>query len=324
MRLINCITFISLIQFRRRYRRSKMSKSEYVIRNYNESDFEAFSEAFKQDKRIESPVDRVKRPGISPEDNLFIAESGKKMIGYALAEPELLINRVILHCWVQPDHRRKGVARELVNRVINRAEELNVQAVHVDISSNNSIARNELPKLGFKYVRRYLELFLDIDKIPDKDLEKAGNECRQLTPGEEEKLADIQNRAFADHWGYQPNTAETIAYDISLSHRSSQDIVVTCDKNSIHGYCWTEIIDVEVESGKEKHGIIYMIGTDPEHRGKGLGKKVLLAGLSYLKSNGIKTVSLSVDSENRIAYELYRSMGFEERGSTLWYEKKLL
>src|SRR4030042_4513005 len=300
-----------------------MSKSEYVIRNYNESDFAAFSKAFKQDKRIESPVDRVKRPGISPENNLFIAEYGKKMVGYALAEPELLINRVILYCWVQPDHRRKGVARELVNRVISRAEELNAGAVHVDISSNNSIARNELPKLGFKYVRRYLELFLDIDKIPDQALEQAGKECRQLLPGEEAKLADIQNRAFADHWGYHPNTPETIAYDISLSHRSPQNIVVTCEENFIRGYCWTEIIDVTTASGNRKHGIIYMIGTDPGYRGKGLGKKVLLAGLSYLKSKGINTVSLSVDSENKVAYELYRSMGFEERGSTLWYEKKL-
>jgi len=300
-----------------------MSKSEYVIRHYNESDFEAFSKAFKEDKRIESPVDRVKRPGISPENNLFVAEYEKEMVGYALAEPELLINRVILHCWVQPDHRRKGVARDLVNQVINRAEELNVQAVHVDISSNNSIARNELPKLGFKYVRRYLELFLDIDKIPVKDLEKARKECRQLQPGEEEKLADIQNRAFADHWGYHPNTPESIAYDINLSHRSSEDIILTCEDETFTGYCWTEIIDIAVNSGEKKHGIIYMIGTDPEYRGKGLGKKVLLAGLSYLKNKGIKTVSLSVDSENRVAYELYRTMGFEERGSTLWYEKKL-
>ena len=300
-----------------------MSKSEYIIRHYNESDFEAFSKAFKEDKRIESPVDRVKRPGTSPENNLFVAEYGKEMVGYALAEPELSINRIILHCWVQPEHRRKGVARELINRVINRAEELKVQAVHVDISSNNSIARNELPKLGFKYVRRYLELFLDIDTIPDRDLENAGKECRQLLPGEEEKLADIQNRAFADHWGYHPNTAETIAYDISLSHRSPLDIVVICEEDSLSGYCWTEIIDLTVNSGEIKHGIIYMIGTDPEYRGKGIGKKVLLAGLSYLKSRGINTVSLSVDSENRVAYELYRSMGFEERGSTLWYEKRL-
>jgi mycothiol synthase len=268
-------------------------------------------------------VDRVKRPGILPENNLFIAETEKEMVGYALAEPELLINRIILHCWVKPDHRRKGVARELVNRVIERAEELNAQAVHVDISSNNSIARNELPKLGFKYVRRYLELFLEIKKIPDEDMENANKGCRQMLPGEEEKLADIQNKAFANHWGYHPNTPETITHDISLSHRSPQDIVVTCEEDSIHGYCWTEIIDIGVDSGKEKHGIIYMIGTDPEYRGKGLGKKVLLAGLSHLKSRGIKTVSLSVDSENRIAYELYRSMGFEEQGSTLWYEKKL-
>ncbi len=300
-----------------------MSKSEYIIRPYNESDLEAFSGLLEEANTNESAADRLNRPGLIPEKDFFVAEYKNRLVGFSQAQPELSIGRVILQCWVHPEYRRKGVARELVNRVIQRAEELKAGAVHVDISSNNSIARNELPKLGFKYIRRYLELKLDINKLSHKDLEEAGKGCRQLQPGEETKLAEIQNRAFANHWGYNPNTPETIAYDVNSNNRSPEDVVVTCREESINGYCWTEIINAAADSGEEKQGIIYMIGTDPEYRGQGLGKKVLFAGLAYLKNKGITTVSLSVDSENKIAYELYRSIGFEEQGSTLWYEKIL-
>jgi mycothiol synthase len=64
-----------------------------------------------------------------------------------------------------------------------------------------------------------------------------------------------------------------------------------------------------------------MIGTDPDYRGKGLGRKVLLAGLAHLRNKGIQVAELTVDSENKVAYALYQSIGFEVQTSSLWYEK---
>lgn len=64
-----------------------------------------------------------------------------------------------------------------------------------------------------------------------------------------------------------------------------------------------------------------MLGTDPDYRGRGIGRELLLRGLTYLKSNGVGTVDLSVDSENTIAHALYREIGFEVRTSSLWYER---
>jgi ribosomal protein S18 acetylase RimI-like enzyme len=66
-----------------------------------------------------------------------------------------------------------------------------------------------------------------------------------------------------------------------------------------------------------------MLGVDPDHRGKGVGKQVLLASLSHMKSKGIRIVELTVDSENKTACFLYRSLGFEVHTSSLWYEKVL-
>jgi mycothiol synthase len=300
-----------------------MKKSPYTIRSYKSSDLEALNRLYKEEERNDSPANRLNRPGVSPEQDLFVIEHDNQVIGYSQIEPELGIDRVILHCWVQPGHRGNGLGKEFLTRAINRAEELSVKVVHVYLSPDNTKARNGLPKLGFKYVRRYLELILDIDKVSEAVLREAATGCRKLQPGEEEKIVDIQNRAFAEHWGYNPNTAETITYDINIGNRSPDDVLLVCEEDTITGYCWTEILTTDAGKDGEKRGTINMIGTEPDYRGKGLGKKVLLAGLAYLKENGVKTVGLSVDSENRVAYELYRSIGFTQQGSTLWYEKKL-
>jgi ribosomal protein S18 acetylase RimI-like enzyme len=66
-----------------------------------------------------------------------------------------------------------------------------------------------------------------------------------------------------------------------------------------------------------------MLGVDPDHRKKGVGKQVLVTGLSYLKDKGIDVVELTTDSENEAARRLYYSMGFQEQSVTKWYEKEL-
>jgi mycothiol synthase len=66
-----------------------------------------------------------------------------------------------------------------------------------------------------------------------------------------------------------------------------------------------------------------MLGVDPDYRGKGIGRDVLLAGLSYLKDRDLQVAELTVDSQNKAACALYRSVGFEVRASTVWYEKAI-
>jgi mycothiol synthase len=64
-----------------------------------------------------------------------------------------------------------------------------------------------------------------------------------------------------------------------------------------------------------------MLGVDTDYRGKGLGKKLLLAGLLYLRNKGRELIDITVDSQNIVAVALYRSMGFQRHGETEWYER---
>lgn len=308
----------------------KMSDFSYTIRNYQPADFDKFVqfriEAEKAEPRGQhiSPqviAENLRRPDYSPEQDLFLVEIAGNVVGYTDVTLELAIGREILTCWIHPEHRRKGLARKLLGYAIRRAKGLGAKVAHVNILQDNETAKSVLSKLGFECIRRDLILRLDIAKVSRADMEQAALGCRHLQPGEEGKLTQIQNRAFAGTWGYNPNTVETIAYYLNLGNRSPEDVVVTFDGDKIIGYCWTGIGGGEKEAGSDRKGRIYMIGTDPDYRGKGVGKKVLLAGLAHLRNRGVQVAGLTVDSENKVAYALYQSIGFEVRTSSLWYEK---
>ena len=64
-----------------------------------------------------------------------------------------------------------------------------------------------------------------------------------------------------------------------------------------------------------------MLGVDPDFRNRGLGRELLRAGLSHLKSRGREIIDITVDSENEAAVKLYDSEGFRLCEETLWYEK---
>jgi len=308
---------------------SNMSNSHYIIRNYQPADFNKYALLNIEAERLEptgrpvSPqviAEQLGRPNYSPEQDLFLVKMAGNIVGYMDMTPEITIGRVILNCWVHPEHRRRGLAKELLSFAIQRAKQLRAKVAHVNITEDNVVAKGVLSKLGFQCVRRFLELRLDMGMLPWQNTDQASLGCHNLQRGEEDKLAYIQNRSFADTWGFNPNTVEEITYRTSLSSSSPEDIILTYESDKVAGYCWTGITCEAVATSKRK-GRIFMLGVDPDYRGKGTGKRVLLAGLGHLKSKGIQIAELTVDSENKVACALYRSVGFEVRTSSLWYEK---
>ncbi|MBA7659182.1 Mycothiol acetyltransferase [subsurface metagenome] len=305
-----------------------MSNSLYIVRNYRPSDFGDYVklniEAEKLDpsglhRSPEAVSENLNRPNYSPEQDLFVVETDEKVVGFINLTPELKTERVILDCLVHPEHRRKGLATKLLGYALRRAKELKTKVTRVNIRQDNIVAKLVLPNLGFRFVRQFSELSLSLSDLPDAALNIYS--YRHLQPGEEDKLTQIQNRCFADNWEFNPNTTEEIVYYTNLSHRSPEDVVLICEGDKPIGYCWTGI-SCEVETvNSERKGRVFMLGVNPDYRGRGIGKIALLAGVSYLKSKGVQVVELTVDNENEVACALYRSVGFKLWTTTLWYEK---
>lgn len=309
-----------------------MRDSDYIIRNYHASDFDGFvrlkAEAAKwrPDEDYLSPQavrESLGRPGYSAERDLFLVERTGVVVGYIDVAPEPGIGRVVLDCFIHPEHRRKGLATRLLSYAGGRAKALGVRAAHVNIGEDNVVARSVLSRLGFGCVRRFLELTLDMADVRWPDTDEVAPKCRPLQHGEEDRLTEIQNRSFTGSWGYNPNTLEEVAYWTSVSSFSPEDIILAYDGDIVVGYCVTGTVYRGEGATSEKRGRISMLGVDPDYRGRGVGKVVLLAGLSHLRNKGLHVARLTVDSENRAANALYRSVGFRVCGTALWYEKVL-
>jgi len=305
-----------------------MNNSFYTVRNYRPADFDAYVQLIADAEKLE-PAGRcasleviseyLQRPNYSPEQDLFFVETAGNIVGYLNVTPEIGIGRVILRGLIHPDHRRRGLATKVLGYAMHRAKELGTKVAHVNIDQDNVVAKSLLSKLGFRFVRRFLQLRLDMAKIRWQDSDQTALLYRHLQRGEEDKLTQIQNRSFAGTWGFNPNSVEEISYYTNLTNCCPENVILACDGDRIVGYCWTRVA-YEMPT-QERGGQIRMLGVDPDYRGRGIGKGVLLAGLSYLKSRGFQVAGLTVDRSNRAAYALYRSLGFEVWAITLWYAK---
>jgi mycothiol synthase len=303
-----------------------MLDSGYIIRNYRLEDIHSFvslrneSAELSPDTGYLSPDvirESLHRPGYTPEHDLFVADKGGELVGYLDINAEPKIGRVVLDCLIEPQHRRHGLAYRLFQGASVRVLALGVEVAHVNVRDDNVVARAVLEKTGFYVIRRSIELEIDLVRLPEPG--KSAFPIRPLGIDELDILTDIQNRSFTGSWGFSPSTTEEIGY-ATHNGRSAEGVRIAVDRERPVGYCSVRI--QENRRGKG-WGRIGMLGVDPDYRGKGLGRELLLAGLSYLKGKGFKIAQITVDSENTIAYTLYCSVGFTHRDTSLWYEKRL-
>ena len=309
-----------------------MSEKLWKIRNYQSNDFEGYAQLNIETAKLDpdrQPIsnqllaETLGHPSFHPHNDLFLAEEHQNLIGFVSVFLEPGIGRVLLDGLVHPEYRRKGVATDLFGHAIAHAREAGLKVVQISVPETNSAAKKLLTGLGLKFFRNFFGYRLDItaSQIPAISTEKYI--FRRLRPGEEGDLTDIQNRSFADTWGFNPNTTAEIAYRVNSSSCKPENVVMVYLEDRPVAYCWTRFQNAGDPVDGKKRGEIHMLGVDPDFRKQSLGSKVLAAGLAYLKNEGVGMVELMADGEMPAALALYDSAGFERYMRVEWYEKKL-
>lgn len=115
----------------------------------------------------------------------------------------------------------------------------------------------------------------------------------------------LNNRAFAGH----PENGRWALGD--LLERMDQPwfdpegFLIAWEGGRMIGSCWTK------RHPGTDHGEIYVVGVDPDARGRGIGTQLTLVGLWNLhEQQGAATALLYVDASNVPAMRLYRELGF--------------
>jgi len=301
----------------------------FVIRNYLSSDFDRLADFYERtaehtfllgNSYSEFLIQKLKRPGYNPSKNFFVAEQKNELIGYADLVYEEQIKRAIADIFVYSPYRHQELGREFMDRLLRRSCDLSALSLQAHVPEFNQEAPPFLLKQKFSLVRYFHTLQMDISKNLFLDWDFKNIILKNFGIGEEEELAALQNKIFSGSWGFCPNTVEEIKYYLQLTGCLIDEVVCIETKGQKIGYVWSH--KLPKDSGRI-HMRIHMLGVDPAHQGKGLGRKFLQKVLYHLYNSGAKTVELTVDSQNMPAVSLYDSLGFKLKFRSLWYEKIL-
>src|SRR3954469_13621699 len=133
-------------------------------------------------------------------------------------------------------------------------------------------------------------------------------DVRAFRPGTEDEMAslEVNNRAFRHHPEQGGWDLDTLRNRESTKWFDPDGFLLHEEDGRLAGFCWTKIHADE----NPPLGEIYVIASDPDFEGKGLGRRLVLAGLDWLTGKGLTTGMLYVDAANKGAVHLYESLGF--------------
>jgi len=87
--------------------------------------------------------------------------------------------------------------------------------------------------------------------------------------------------------------------------------VLVADQNGdVVGYAYAAIEGYDYMSLRGPAGVLHDVIVDPDHRGGGIGRRLLEATFAELKSRGAPRVVLSTAHRNEAAQRLFERMGF--------------
>ncbi|MFC4335235.1 mycothiol synthase [Salininema proteolyticum] len=276
-------------------------------------------------------LDRAPGPGFYH----FVLGSGDDVTGYA--QMEIADGDAHAEMTVDPDHRREGHGRrlmeDLVTTATGEAEFLRLWA-HGDTSAAQKVAESE----GFSRDRVLFELGMDASQMdwPESWPEGAGEwptgsapaavlpqgfSLRHFDPGtDEDELVRVNAAAFADHPEQGRWTFEDVITREQEEWFDPEGIILAFQGDALRGFHWTKMVP---ENGAGIVGEIYVVGIDPPAQGTGLGKVLTLAGMAHMAARGATTLTLFVDESNSRAVRLYRNQGFETVRTDVQYKRPL-
>ena len=90
----------------------------------------------------------------------------------------------------------------------------------------------------------------------------------------------------------------------------NQDNILLCyeEDNNIKGYIYLKPIDTDNKQGYLIDGLY----VKEEHRNNGIATKLIDEAIKIVKDTDTKFIDINALFDNKIAYELYKSLGFNE------------
>ena len=205
---------------------------------------------------------------------------------------------------VHPHHRYEmaSIGPQLLSEAIHVIREAGGGHVHWWVFEPTEIHATLAQSIGLHAGRTMLQMRV---ALPLQEVSDIATTPFRSGVDDERWLA-VNNAAFADHLEQGGWTQSTLESRKQEPWFNPNGFLLHNEKEELAGFCWTK---VHLEHSPAL-GEIYVIAVHPRFAGKGLGRALTIAGLSFLHRSGISTGMLHVDADNERAVQLYKSLGF--------------
>jgi mycothiol synthase len=273
----------------------------------------------------------LRRGGQEPGRHLLVRADGR-IVGYAHLDPTDTVEGASAELVVDPEHRRQGHGRRLVEALLVMAADLADGRLRLWAHGEEPDAGALAAAMGFDrarelwQMRRSLYAALPRVEVPE------GVRLRTFRPGDEEALLAVNAAAFAEH----PEQGRWTRADLDARLREDwfdpEGLFLLeqaggadggAEDGELLAFHWTKVHGATSHShggpddpdGGAVHahdpiGEVYVVGVSPRAQGRGLGRFVTIVGLRHLRERGLTQAMLYVDADNTAAVRTYSSLGF--------------
>ena len=141
--------------------------------------------------------------------------------------------------------------------------------------------------------------------LDDRHQVPAGFVTRPFEVGvDEDEWLRVNGRAFAEHPEQSDWTHAVLAQRMAEEWFDPHGFLLHEIDGRLAGFCWTKVHRTSPPTGE-----IFVIGVDPAHHGRGLGRALTIAGFAHLAAQGMREGMLYTLADNTPAIKLYESLG---------------
>ncbi|TFG48930.1 MAG: GNAT family N-acetyltransferase [Anaerolineales bacterium] len=208
----------------------------------------------------------------------------------------------------------EGSYQQLLDAI--RAHFRDLKSVYLFLAEKKQASAAIMLQLGFQIER--FSFVLEKEGVDLKDLTfPDGYTIQQLDPSDQvgiSQFAQCVNEEFSELAGHTPSTAEDIrTWFDDETYLKGGICLLKWNQEPVGTMCMMR----EIENPQA--GELIAFGIISQHRGLGLGRKLLRYAVDFANSQGLNPTILSVNAENKSALKLYQSEGFILTESVVCY-----
>lgn len=310
-----------------------------TIRHYQPGDLPAICDVYNaawiaagDDRRVSPDEMRMflEAPDFDAANDTFIVERDGKMVAYGDLELSTATGRGWSEGAVLPNYAGQGIGSQLIRlseaRALARAEAemppdrpLFIQRFSID---RNAAALRLFEKHGYGYVRTFYRMMIDLDRPMEVPPLPDGITVRPFDPARDARVVyETHQEAFADHWGFEPNSYEEWAhYILNRPDNGASMWLLAYEGDQIAGVC------INRPYGDEDPHMAWVgnLAVRRPWRKRGLGSALLKRSFALFQQRGYLRAGLGVDAASLTnAVALYERAGMRVTMRTLAYRKYL-